>query len=337
MTRVKFLRIKPDEFFEKIQSITNLTLQKLAKICEVHQRSMSDWKNGKSLMPFSVFRKLHKIGGFKCSSIKILPDHWHIKDAAKKGAFARYKIYGNPGTLEGRRKGGKTTCRKLLSNPELAKKIGFILRKKIYHPNKRSIKFAELIGILIGDGGITDYQVTVTLNKETDKEYVYFVVKLFRDLFHLKATTKERRDEKTCTIVISSKGLVEYLIKVGLKNGNKIKQQVDIPKWIKDDKKLKIACLRGLIDTDGSFYTDIHKIKNKYYFNPGIAFTTYSIPLFLSVKKILKDLNYHPTGKRNIFLRRENEVIRYFKEIGFDNPKHALKFKKFLKICRNGK
>ena len=128
---------------------------------------------------------------------------------------------------------------------------------------------------------------------------------------------------------------MEYLIKLGLKKGDKIKQQIDIPKWVLRDKKLKSACLRGLIDTDGSFYVDIHKIRNKYYFNPGIDFSTHSLPLFLSVKKILKDLNYRPTGeKEHIRLRRESEIIRYFKEIGPNNPKHILKFKNFLRTYR---
>jgi len=313
MARVKFIRVKPKKFFKKVQNKTGFSFQKLADICKAHGRSFSDWKYGECSMPFSVFRKLVKISGVNPPAIKILSDYWHIKEAARKGAFARNKIYGNPGTPEGRSKGGKTACRKFLANPKLA----------------------ELVGIIIGDGGITNYQVRVTQNKETDKEYTRYVAGLFKDLFYLKSTVREEKEEKACEVIVSSRNLVEYLIKLGLKKGNKVKQQIDVPNWIKRDKKLKIACLRGLIDTDGSFYVDIHKIRNKYYFNPGIDFSTHSLPLFFSVKKILKELSYHPTGeKEHVRLRRESEIIRYFKEIESNNSKHTLKFKNFLRVYR---
>jgi len=334
MARVKFLKIKPKNFLKEIQNQTGLNFTELASICKVHRRSFSDWKYGECSMPPSVFRKLVKISKLNPPAIKIIPDYWHIKKAARKGAFARNKIYGNPGTPEGRSKGGKTACQKLHSNPELARKIGFITRKSINYPQK-SLKLAELVGIIMGDGGIRNYQVIVTLNKETDKEYAFYVVELFKSLFHLNSTIREENDEKTYNIVVSSKNLVEYFVKLNLKMGNKVKQQIDIPDWIKRDKKLKIACLRGLIDTDGCFYVDTHQIKNKHYFNPGVDFSTHSLPLFLSVKKILKDLNYHPTGeKEHIRLRRESEIIKYFKEIGSNNPKHIIKFKNFLKTYR---
>lgn len=334
MARVRFLRIKARNFLKKVQDKTGLTPKELADICKVHRRSFSDWKSGKCLMPFFVFRKLVKISNLRSPKIKILPEYWHIKKAARKGAFARNKLYGSPGTPEGRSKGGKTTSQKFRLDPEFAKKISFILRKKINYP-KNSPKLAELIGILMGDGGIQNSQATITLNKETDKQYVGRITRLFRDLFHLKSTISERENRNTYETIVSSKNLIEYLIKLGLKKGDKIKQQIDIPDWIKRDKKLKMACLRGLIDTDGSFYIDLHKIKNKYYFNPGIDFSTHSLPLFFSVKKILKELNYHPTGeKEHVRLRRESEIIRYFKEIGSSNPKHISKFRNFLKTYR---
>jgi len=130
MARVKFLKIKPQSFLKKIQDKTGFTFQELAGICKVHRRSFSDWKSGECLMPLFVFRKLVKITNFRSPKIKILPEYWHIKKAARKGAFARNKLYGSPGTPEGRSKGGKTTCQKLHSNPELARKIGFLVRKK---------------------------------------------------------------------------------------------------------------------------------------------------------------------------------------------------------------
>jgi len=285
-------------------------------------------------MPEFVFRKLIKISKINRPFVKILPDHWHIKEAGRKGAFARNLIYGNPATPDGRAMGGKTTCNKFSLDPELAKKIGFRIRKDIYRPGK-SCELAELIGILLGDGGITDYQVKITQNRETDKDYSPYIIRLFKHLFGLDSTVRDDAREKTRDIIVSSVSLVEYLLEMGLKNGNKISKQVDIPSWVKTSNKFKKACLRGLIDTDGSFYVDRHKIKNKYYFNPGLIFTAYSSPLFLSVKRIFVSLGYHPTsGKRNLYLRKEDEIMRYFQEIKSSNPKHITKFRGFLKEYR---
>lgn len=332
MPRVRFLRVKPENFLEKVQNKTGLTFQELANICKVHRRSFSDWKYGECLMPPFVFRKLVKISGLNPPVIKILPDYWNIKEAARKGAFARNKIYGNPGTLKGRSKGGKTTIQKLRSDPEFAKRIGFLIRKKINYPRK-SIKLAESVGILIGDGGIKDYQITVTLNKETDKEYVYYVTRLFKNLFHLNSTITEEKNQNVCEIIISSRNLVEYLIKLGLKKGNKVKQQIDIPDWIKRNEKLTMNCLRGLFDTDGCFYTDRHYYRDKIYYNCAMCFRNRSIPVLLFFKSKLEQIGLHPTRneKFSISLRIEKEIIEYFQKIGTSNSKHFDKFKQYFK------
>lgn len=306
----------------------------MASICGISVRSFSDWKNGNSSIPLAVFEKLVEASNINRPLIKILPDYWYVKEAGRKGALARYKIYGNPGTKEGRSKGGKNSCSKFFLNPDLAKKLGFKIRKNIRRP-KKSVELAELIGIILGDGGITDYQVRVTQNKETDKDYSLYIIWLFKHLFGLNAVIRDDKHEKTRDIIISSINLVECLLEMGLRKGNKVKQQVDIPSWIKINDRFKKACLRGLFDTDGSFYIDKHRIKNKYYFNPGLILTTYSRPLFSSVKMILESLGYDPTtGKRNLYLRKENEIMRYFREIGSSNKKHIIKYRGFLKKSR---
>lgn len=86
-------------------------------------------------------------------NIKILPEYWSVKKASRLGALRRIELYGNPGTPEGRRKGGLNTQKKFRSDPRIAKRIGFILRKKIKYP-KESPALAEFIGIMLGDGGV---------------------------------------------------------------------------------------------------------------------------------------------------------------------------------------
>jgi len=38
--------------------------------------------------------------------------------------------------------------------------------------------------------------------------------------------------------------------------GSKYEQNVSVPKWIRNNKKLVLLCLRGLFETDGSVYFD---------------------------------------------------------------------------------
>ncbi len=92
-------------------------------------------------------------------------------EKSRLGGLKRIQIYGNPGTIEGRRKGGKKTISLFHQDKDLAKKAGFIIRKEIKYPAK-CVELAELIGVILGDGGLSgNYQLTVSLNSKTDKEY----------------------------------------------------------------------------------------------------------------------------------------------------------------------
>ena len=79
-----------------------------------------------------------------------------LKDKISKsrlGGLRRVELYGNPGTPEGRSTGGKRTIQLFRSNPELARSLGFAVRKEIRCP-ARSSELAEFVGILLGDGGV---------------------------------------------------------------------------------------------------------------------------------------------------------------------------------------
>src|SRR3989338_8519417 len=104
MGRIKFTdNLEP--FLEMVQDKTNLSMNQLANICGTNRRSFSDWKNNKYSMPQEIFNKLIRISKLDPPKFKILPDFWHIKEAAKRGAINRNRIYGNPGTSEGRSRG----------------------------------------------------------------------------------------------------------------------------------------------------------------------------------------------------------------------------------------
>ena len=64
-------------------------------------------------------------------------------------------------------------------------------------------------------------------------------------------------------LVVNSSNLIAYLLKRGLLKGNKVKNQVDIPGWVLKRIDYRKACVRGLIDTDGSFYKHEYAVRGK--------------------------------------------------------------------------
>ena len=204
------------------------------------------------------------------------------------GALRRYELYGNPGTPEGRSKGGRRTCEFFRLHPDLARQRSFGTLKEIKRP-PRSAELAKFIGIMLGDGSIrSKYQLTVSFNYKTDREFAEHVARLIKRLFAVEHIISKRKDSLGADIVISSASVIDFLLKQGLKAGNKVKNQVDIPAWIKSDMEFQKACLRGLVDTDGSLYCHRYKVNNKWYEYLKLDFTSCSKPLLRSVYAIFR-------------------------------------------------
>lgn len=330
MSRIKFKNGNQKTFLNKIHQKGFLGWATVAKICNVSERTIRDWRKEKFNMKYEAAQALSKKTKVPLSCVKqILPDFWSVKKAASLGGKRRYEIYGNPGTANGRKKGGINSQRKFRNNPEYAEKLGIKIRKLIREP-RNSPALAEFIGIMLGDGGMTDYQARITLNSETDRKYSFYVQKLIKKLFNIESSRLMRkfREEKAVDILISSKSLINFLLKKDLKTGHKINNNIDIPKWIKSKSEYKIACLRGLMDTDGSFYLYKHKVNGKIYNNFAICFTSYSNLLLNSACKILKELDFRPSGtKKRIYLHRKKDIRNYINRIGSNNPKHLAKYK----------
>ncbi len=250
---------------------------------------------------------------------------------ARLGGLRRVELYGNPGTPEGRSKGGRKTISYLHQNPNLAREVGFIIRKEIECP-VRCAELAELIGVILGDGGLPgNHQLTISLNSKTDKEYLVFLGKILRKLFSVNYHIHPRKNCNGADIVVSSSNLVDFLLKQGLTAGNKVKNQVDIPNWINKRFEYQKSCVRGLVDTDGSFYRHRYNSNGKNYEYLKLCFTNCSRPLLNSVWRILKKFNFEAyLHGDQVFIYSRQGIKRYFEEIGSHNPKHLNKIRKFL-------
>jgi hypothetical protein len=328
--RVKFLKGKQGLFIDSVVKRLNVGRDKLSEIFNIDKRTLSDWCREKSTMSYKALLDLCKNYNISVpKGIRVLPQFWYVNKAAKLGGLIRNKLYGNFGTLEGRIKGGLATIKKFTQKPELANKLGLKIIKDIKRP-KSGLQLAEFIGIVLGNGGLTDYQLKVSFNRDTDADHGNFVKELVGELFGLTSKIIHKKFGKGSDVTVYSRNLVKFLESNGLRKGNKVKNKADIPLWIKRNNKLQLSCLRGLMDTDGSCYSYSHSVNKKRYCNVALCFTNASKALLKSVYNIFNKNGYYPciTGRR-VYIYKENEVIRYFQEIGTHNSKHLKNFKRF--------
>lgn len=328
MPRVVFKKGEQRTYLTAVKEVLGGRWKTLAVRCGVHPRTIRDWQHEKYLMSYQALTLLQKVSGVTCPAIlELRSEYWSTGKAGRVGARRRQERHGNLGTAEGRRRGGLTTCEQFSRSTV---PTGFRLRREILKP-MRSPRLAEFVGIVLGDGGIANYQVTVTLNAVTDKSYADFVAREIGQLFGLTPSRYTRGN--ACVIVVSSVELVEFLRRTGLVRGNKVEHQVDLPAWVLKEPRYLKASLRGLIDTDGSVYSSTHRVKGTSYHHASMCFRNYSNPLVETVHRILAALGYHPTRGRNcVYLYRQRDIQKYFNEVGTHNSKHLNRYQSFCPV-----
>ena len=329
--RVIFKPKEQTKFINDAHSRSKLSWTKLASRLNINYRLLTYYRNEDYSISYSTFSKLLSIGKLKRpKNISIIGQYYKNAEAGKKGGQIVYRKYGHVGGNQDyrKRKWKQWWDEYGKYNPNL------ILQKREVTIPTKSDNLAELFGILIGDGGITRYQVNITLNKETDGEYSKYVVKLVKKLFQIKPNVYPVKNSKAINISISRKSLSDFLYQNGLKIGHKLNNDVSIPKWIHSSPTYKTNCLKGMVDTDGSVVIEKHTINNNEYAYPRLNFTSYSRKLIAQAYKIFVDLGFHPKIRRSgksIQLEKIDEICNYFETIGSNNPKHLERIKPWIK------
>lgn len=332
MARVVFPIGLQKNWINKIVEKNNLDVIQIAKICKVNPRTIRDWRREKFTIPKKIVDLLaNKFSIKPPNNLKLVDDYWYAIKNCKKGALRKLELYGPPGTPEGRIKGGHISQLLRKQNPEKYKNCN--LRKGYVWPSE-SNNLAELMGILLGDGGISHDQVKITLNWFVEKEYVEYVCCLVKKLFceAPKILFYKNPHVKVCNVTLSGIAVVEFLIKVGLGRGNKVKRQVRVPNWVTKNLEYSKETLKGLVDTDGGIFYHKHKNNNgKDYYNVGLTFTNRSKPLLDFVWKTLTKLGFHAKlAGDGVYLYRIGEVLKYEQVVKFSNSHHTQRLKDFL-------
>ena len=213
-------------------------------------------------------------------------------------------------------------------------------------PTSFSVELAEETGIHIGDGSMGVYRsgrkshwcYTYCCHEVDDREYRNYVKKLIKKLYHMDPIQdKGKRKDHTALLRYTRKDLVLFKKKLGLPMGKK--DGIMIPKWILGNKEYRIACVRGVFDTDGSFMIKKRYRKIPYY--PVIKVTSKSKPLISQIKSILDEFEIKSSMCKNNRLSPRNPNFiwsigisgfsncrKYVNIFGFSNPKHLNKYKK---------
>ena len=292
--RIVLKENKQKELIDKERLIRNCSLSELARIFGIKLGKLASYCYEDILLPEEVFRKFSVRKEFVKYIIDKKPENWG-------------KVKGGENSSEG-------------------------LTKKIKIP-KESVELAELYGIMLGDGNLTvkkaykigTYQIRIVGDSRKDKEYLINYVKpLIEKLFEIEVKTFKQKKTNALYLVSTSKKLTEFFISKGFKSGDKIRNHLEIPNWIRQNPKFLKKCLRGLYDTDGSAY----KLTNQNSYQ--ICFTNYNLVLLNQTRESIIQLGINPskiTKGRDLLITKKSELRKFLNEVGFSNAKHIDKVK----------
>ena len=189
---------------------------------------------------------------------------------------------------------------------------------------KKTPEIAEICGAFIGDGWIESRKTSlyITGDKTEDKPYYdNHLVKLFSKNIS-KIKPKAFPYWNVYGLALYKRKQIEELLELGLIPGKK-NNKVRIPKWIINSKNKKILCsvLRGIFDTDGSFFCkkDYGKWKKEYrklhHCQPRISIKVVSKYLIKDIIILVDKLGLEYNNPNPWKSKRSNELEVYTFEI----------------------
>lgn len=177
---------------------------------------------------------------------------------------------------------------------------------------KKNSELAFLIGLILGDGNISKFPRTECLRIAlgTDKPALWkYTVKVAGSVFHKKPAVFKRRESACMTITIYQKSLGKRL---GVPLGARKLLPIKLPRWIWNNQRFLISCLKGLFEAEGSF--SIHKRTCTY----NLSFSNLNVSLLDEVERALVQLGFHPERRTNaVRLRKRHEALSFADLIAF--------------------
>lgn len=324
------------DYFIAAQKNLQMSQTDLSRMLGVSPRTYTAWKSAETSFPYetaTVFKKKARVPLPHTAKIEQNP-YWYTFKGGPLGAKRVHELYGASFSNTPHRR-----AQWLLWWKEKGQYRSVIGKRKTVTLPPYSKELAEFVGIMLGDGGITKYQIKITLNSIDDAEYSQFVLKLIKKLFGVSASITFSKNSRALNVSVSRRELVIFCnTKLGLPTGHKIKHAIDIPKWIYRNKQFALCCIRGLVDTDGSLFWEKHAsgVSHSY---PRLNFTSASAPLIHSVHTLLCNMGFSPKIRRSgrsVQIEKKSEICDYWRTVGSSNPKHQRKLRRVSEGCVSG-
>ena len=206
---------------------------------------------------------------------------------------------------------------------------------------KQTEETAEFIGIMLGDGNVFScenekanvHQVRIATGRKDEEEYAYeTIIPLLRNISGIEPRVLIRKN--VIYSCINSRKFVEELVRLGFRKGNKIMNRMRIPEWIFSKDRYIRACIRGLVDTDGSVY----RLSNHDPHLGRISLKNFNPLLLEDFQKAMLRLGFHPSKiiHKNVFVTRKADLVKYYKEIGSNNPYKRARLALFIAPSSSG-
>lgn len=183
---------------------------------------------------------------------------------------------------------------------------------------------AELVGVVLGDGNMYHlencFEMRVTLNSN-EIDYAEKISDIVEEVVFVRPRIRFRRDSNAIDVRLQTRRAVEKIFILGLDYGGRTSKQTGIPSWIFSREEFLRSCVRGLIDTDGSLY----KLTPHWPNLSQLSFKSSNRKLLVDAREALVILGFRPSkifGNR-IVVTRQDDIAKYFKEVGTSNSKYS--------------
>ena len=238
-------------------------------------------------------------------------------------------------------------------------------KRNISIPQYLTPELAEFIGLMIGDGNISQFHyptiegrstlhsdIKIACNKN-EVQYITHIQHLFQKLFNLELKYMQEKSQGAIALRAHSKGIVHFLnlaCEIPIKQKGSI---VGIPTIIKNNPlEIKRAFLRGLADTD--FSVSFQNKTGKGHNYPVIKASFKSRKLVQDLEELYKELGFvystyynqtthdkrfaNPTTIHSVYLYGRKNLTHWLNHVGFSNEKFLRKTKKWSQdgVCPPG-
>jgi intein/homing endonuclease len=211
-----------------------------------------------------------------------------------------------------------------ISNIKIIEKQKF-LKKEIYEIGLDT-KLAEILGILNGDGHLCpiNYEICV-VGSCLEKEYADHIKELFETKFGILFSLKF--DNSIFKLRGYSIELFKFLTKdYKLPSGNKM-GHLRIPSQIRNSKRLLVPYIRGLFDTDGTFYIRREK-------DAVVEISSADRRYLKEINWALRKLGFNSKKyEKYVNLYCPKDIDDFFKLVKPSNTKHLKKYKSYSNLC----